>query len=302
MMPARAGWLGAALAAGAVAVAALVPAMRHRIEVDPARVTLRAQADYQAGRYERAAAGLELLASLRAPTPMDRMARALVARARGRPEDALAELGRIPRDHRLRPMAELLAGQIERDRGQLRAAEARFLAAVEHDPPPIEAYAELAYIYNLQRRVDEMDRQFEALDSRGALTYDQLVHWGKTRNGIWSPAKDCEALERIVAADPGDRRSRLALADGFRQMSELDAAAAALAPLPESDPEALARRAMIAVDRGEPDRARRLLERGPADDPGLARLRGQLALKRGDARAVAEAFRIARAAEPGDRP
>ncbi len=65
------------------------------------------------------------------------------------------------------------------------------------------------------------------------------MHWGKTRNGIWSPAKDCEVLERIVAADPGDRMSRLALADGRRQMGQLDAAASVLAPMPDSDPEAL---------------------------------------------------------------
>ncbi len=58
---------------------------------------------------------------------------------------------------------------------------------------------------------------------------------------------------------------------------------------------------MIANDRGEPERARRLLDSGPADAPGLAGLRGQLALKRGDPRAAARFFRIARAADPDDR-
>ncbi len=127
MIPARAAWL---VAASALAVAVVVPAVRTRLVADPSRVAVQAQADYAAGRYDRAEAGLVRLATLRPPSPMDRMARALVARARGHLEDALAELGRIPRDHRLSPMAELLAGRVELQRRRAGAAEAHFLAAL----------------------------------------------------------------------------------------------------------------------------------------------------------------------------
>ena len=273
---ARRGWFGLWL--GVAATAAALAAAAGGWRRPDARLLLeRAQADYQAGRYGRAESGLAQLARLRDPTPMDRMARALVAEALGRGEAALAELARIGGDDPLVPLAELRAGRIERNRANLRRAEGHFLAALGRDPTLAQARNELAYIYNVQLRLDEMDAQMDALSRLDALGFDSLLHWSKTRNVTWNPASDCEALARSVAADPGDRRSRLALADGLRQLGRRDEADAILAPLPASDPEGL-RPTQHARHRPRRPRAGRAMAvrraggpRGPGQGPRPAR-------------------------------
>jgi tetratricopeptide (TPR) repeat protein len=186
-------------------------------------------------------------------------------------------------------------------RGRLRPAEAAFLAAAALEPNSVKPHRELVYLYNLQHRQADLDAQLHALSELGTLEYGYLVHWTKTRNVVWNPARDCEDLARFLEADPGDRRSRLALAEGLRQMNRLDEAAGVLAPLPDSDSEARVLRAMLALDRGDLEALDRLLAASPDDDPNLARVRGQLALKRGDASAAVRYFRVAHAADPSDR-
>jgi Flp pilus assembly protein TadD len=55
------------------------------------------------------------------------------------------------------------------------------------------------------------------------------------------------------------------------------------------------------MDRGDFAAGESLLAGGPPDHPGLARLRGQLALRRRQGEAAARQFRIAIAADPTDR-
>ena len=67
---------------------------------------------------------------------------------------------------------------------------------------------------------------------------------------------------QAVAFDPGDRWSRLALASSFQLTTELDQAEATLLPLPDSDPDARAMRAEIAISRGNVEQAEALVEGG----------------------------------------
>jgi predicted Zn-dependent protease len=291
-------WVGVAL--GVISAAASLVVWVWLVS-DPDRWFRRARADLLAGHPGRASAALERLERLRAPTPFDRLLRAEVDEALRRPDDALAELAAIGDAHPLAPVARLLSGQIEMKRGRLRPAEAAFLAAAALEPNSVKPHRELVYLYNLQHRQADLDAQLHALSELGTLEYGYLVHWTKTRNVVWNPARDCEDLARFLEADPGDRRSRLALAEGLRQMNRLDEAAGVLAPLPDSDSEARVLRAMLALDRGDLEALDRLLAASPDDDPNLARVRGQLALKRGDASAAVRYFRLAHAADPSDR-
>ena len=74
-----------------------------------------------------------------------------------------------------------------------------------------------------------------------------------------------------------------------------------LSVLPESDPDARAVRARIALDRGDDRAVEAILAGGPADHPELARLRGRFALAHRDGPAAVRHFRAAYAAEPDDR-
>ncbi len=271
---------------------------RFQADRDPTRLVAEAQADYRAGRFMAAAAKLDRLAKLRAPTPMDRMARALVARALG--SDALTELAQIPDDHPLSSEAQLLSGQIEKASGWLRRAEAHFQAALASRPDDVHAHHELAALYNSQERWREMDEQMEALSELSALDFEHLVHWGKTKNGIWNSQTDCEALAKSLKLDPEDRYTRLALSDGLRKLGRLHEAASVLSFLPDADPEARARRALLALELGDARRADELLSSDPGDHPALAKARGQLALFRRDPAGAVRAIQIVLAARPDD--
>ena len=299
MRPSRARWpwvlgIGSLILAGLGLIAG-------RLIADPNRVFLRADAAFKAGRYAEADAALRRLERLRAPTPVDRLLRAEVAVGLKRPaEDALAELAAIPDDHPLAPLSRLRAGQIQIRRGLTRPAEAAFLASLRVFPRGVQPRKELVYIYNIQHRQAELDAMLGALLDLDALDFPYILHWTKTRNTPWNPGGDLPALEQFVAADPEDRGSRLALAEALRRLDRLDDAERILQRLPASDPEARAKRVVIAMGRGDFATAESLLAEGPADHPALASLRGQLALRRHDSAAAVRHFRLALAADPLD--
>ena len=105
----------------------------------------------------------------------------------------------------------------------------------------------------------------------------------------------------FVETDPEDRWSRLAIADNYRRMGLIDDAATAIAPLPDSDLDALAISVMLAIDRHQDDKAEQLLASVPAGDPTLAKLRGRLALARRNAPSAVRCFQLAYAHAPDDR-
>ncbi|WP_422927083.1 tetratricopeptide repeat protein [Singulisphaera sp. PoT] len=292
----RAGLVGLSLL-GAAGLFAM-----YRPAPDETALLVKAQADFKAGRLDDAEAGLARLAAMRPQKSMEHMALAQIAIARDQPEKALAELRGIPDRDPLAAIARTLTGQVELKQGKARLAEAQFLAAIRIEPKAVEARRELVYIYNIQHRQKEVDAHVHVLSEVGSLPYDQLLHWSQTRNIVWNPTRDCEALERFIANDPDDRDSRLALADGLRQLGRMSEAAKAIAPLPDTDVQAKIRRILWAFDDGDHARAEALLADGVGDEPGLARLRGQLALARGDARGAIHYLKTAVDFDPLDRP
>src|SRR3954454_1779278 len=101
---------------------------------DPDQLGRQAEADFQAGRYDRVEAALARLGRLRSPTPQDWYLKAKLAMTKERTDEALADLARIPDADPLGAMARLRAGQIELRRNRWRSAEAALRAAVRLDP------------------------------------------------------------------------------------------------------------------------------------------------------------------------
>lgn len=218
-----------------------------------------------------------------------------------RPEQALADVERVPDDHETAAQARLLTGQVELRRFRLRFAGDAIRAAIRINPRLVQPHRELIYIYGLQLRRAELQSEFLALSSLKDLTFQEVFLWCQLRDESWNPYAAALILSKCVAADPGDRWSRMALAENNRRMGLLDEAEAALEGLRESDPDVLAAHAQIAFDRQEDVRAERLLASGPANDPALALMRGRLALARRDNPTALHHFRLAFAADPDRR-
>ena len=166
--------------------------------------------------------------------------------------------------------------------------------AIALDPNLAPARRLLVYLYGLQERRRELMEQFARLVESGPITVDLVLHWCLSRGPIGDPAESRDALARFVRADPEDRHSRLALAEVERRLGKLDEAAETLAPLPATDPDALAIRAQIEFDRGDNTAADRLLAGAPADHPASNRLKARRALAQRDGRTAVDLLERAR--------
>jgi tetratricopeptide (TPR) repeat protein len=273
---------------------------------DPDDLSYRIRVDFAAGRLAKTEADFAQLARIRPLTVAERLLRSQVASDRGRIDEALTVLAE-PRGPTTGPDAALIAsgrGQLEMDRYRFRAAETELKRALTLDPGRVEARRRLIMLYAQQGRSAEIAAQAPALLSMATPDFLDLFFCTLARHQPIDRAEQAEALEQAVQADPGDRASQLALAECLRRLGRLDQAESNLDLLPPTDPEVLAVRALVALDRGDSLRAQALLGAdSPAGDdhPALARLLGRLALARDDAAAAVRHFRAALKAAPDDR-
>jgi len=289
----------AALLLALALTAAIVVVVWHAR--DPNRLRAQVRFELEAGRFDRAALALGQLERLGPPTVDDWMLRARVAIARGRTEEALSALARVPNDHPMAIEARLRQGQLELRRDRVGAAEAALLQALQLYPQLVQARRELVYIYGVQLRRAELGAQFRALAELGPLSFGDAFIWSLTRGYPWDPAETVKMLGRFLEADPGDRWSRLGLAESLRQLGRLGEAEQVLKALADDDPEARAARVRVALDKGDLAAVESLLAGGPADHPALALLRGRMALLHHDGPAAESYLRAAWAAAPEDR-
>ena len=290
--------------AAVIMILAILPGLWYfgfRRSEDPDAIWQAGEADLSAGRIDLAEAAANRLSRLREPTPLDCMLRAQLDIAHGRAEEAVAGLMRVPDEHPMAAQAHLMAGQVELRRHRARFAEQYFRKALQLNPKLVQAHRELIYILGHQLRRTELNTEFLALSQLTELTFDNVFHWCLMRTALWEPSTALKELLLFVETDPEDRWSRLAIADNYRRMGLIDDAATAIAPLPDSDLDALAIRVMLAIDRHQDDKAEQLLASGPAGDPTLAKLRGRLALARRDAPSALRCFQVAYAHAPDDR-
>ncbi len=290
--------------AAVIVILALGPGLWYfhfRAAEEPAALWQAGEANLKAGRIDLAEAAVTRLSRLRVPTPLDRMLRGQLDIAEDRTDEAVAELMQVPDAHPMAAQARLMAGQIELRRHRARFAEHYFRKALQLDSTLVTAHRELIYILGHHLRRPELNAEFLALSRLTELTFDNVFHWCLMRTAIWEPSTALTELSLFVQNDPEDRWSRLAMADNYRRMGLIDNAETIIAPLPDSDLDAMAIRVMIAIDRHQDDKAAQLLASGPADDPGLAKLRGRIALARRDIPFALRWFKLAYAHAPDDR-
>jgi predicted Zn-dependent protease len=287
------------LLAGAVAVRSWLTAKPG----DAARLDLLQAAlkEFAAQHYAQATELLDRRTREVAPTALDWMLRARIAEAQGRLADAVDYLRRIPDTDPIAPQASLKAGQIEIVRGRARAAETALLQSITLAPDSVQARRELAYLYTIQRRWAECDAQFRALNRIVSMDYVLAFAWCQNDCDLWDPHEARKQLTKFIEVDPTDRFSRLALTVCLHVLSRFSEAETAIAPLPESDPEARALRVQFAIERGDIETAETLANDGPADHAKLNILRGDLARYHGLARKAESYYRAALEKEPDAR-
>lgn len=272
-----------------------------RTSRDPARLWNKAREAASVRDWKTTATALMRLAGLQTLTGEQGILLAESYQWLDRTDDALAALRAVPAGDPLAARARLLAGQVELRRRHLPAAEALLLEALEIDDSLIQARRELIYIYGVQLRRHELDAQFRAIAEVLTLNLDEVFLWSLSRSIRWGPTEAAADMRLFLKADPSDRWSRLALADNLFALNDLDEALKVLAVLPENDPEALARRAEIALAQDGRQAAAELLAKGSPDYPALAKIRGRLALLQRDGPEAVRQFRIARDDFPQDR-
>jgi len=260
-----------------------------------------AKTAFEARDFPEADRHLKQLSKLREPTTLDWMLRAQVAMGMNRDPEAFEDLKHVPDDHPMAASARLQMGQMELRRNRFMSAETYLLQSLKLDPNRIQARRELIYIYGIQLRRGDLNAAFRVLSEQSALTYSEVFLWCLSRGVVWEPEEIVKTLAKAIEADPNDRWARLGRAQSLVDLNRYDEAEATLSPLPESDPDARAVRVRLALARGDDLGAETLLDTGPEDHLGLALLRGQLALARGNPKAALHHYRIAYKKAPYQR-
>jgi tetratricopeptide (TPR) repeat protein len=298
-LPSRPRRLVLALLAGCL-IAAAGFAVRPRS--DPDRLWADAERSFLAGDWPRARALLRKIETIRPKGPLDWVLEAQLDTAEGHFTEAFAALARVPDSHAIAPQAHLLAGRLHRQLHCVRKAEGEFRAALRLKPALIDARKELIYVLGIQSRRREIDAEFHELARLTPLTHHDLFTWALTHFTHWNP-DIVDDLDMFIKADPEDRYSRLAVVELILERPEVESyIERILQPLPNSDLDALALRITLAFNLGRIDEAEKLL--GLAGDrrhPRIARIRGEIALRRHDLDLAIKQFQEARSGEPYDR-
>jgi tetratricopeptide (TPR) repeat protein len=293
-------WLGAAVAL-AITLAGGAAWLGFRARIDPDRLWADAEGAFLAGQHERARASLKQLECLRKRTALDWTLDAQLAMAEGRFADAFSALAQVGDAHPIAPQAHLLAGRLHRQLRAIRRAESEFRRALELKPALIDAHKELIYILGIQSRRRELDAEFHHLARLTRLGPHDLMTWALSHFTRWNPDIVAD-LDGFIQADPADRYSRLAVVELLLERPEVESyIEKILAPLPSTDPDALALRINLAFNLGRFTEAETLLDQAPLAHPRISRMRGELALRRHDLESAIEHFRAALSAEPYDR-
>jgi tetratricopeptide (TPR) repeat protein len=269
---------------------------------DPDRLWATAERTFLIGDWKQARALLGEIEKFRPKNPLDWVLLSQLELAEGHFASALAALSQVSDSHPIAPQAHLLAGRVHRQLRRIRLAEAEFRHALRLKPRMIDAHKELIYILGIQSRRSEIDAEFHALAQLIPLSHHDLFTWSLTHFTHWNPDIVAD-LDSFIKADPDDRLSRLALVGLILERPNVESyIEQVLRPLPDSDLDALALRITLAFNLGRMDQAEQLLALAASKShPRIARIRGEIALRRHDSDAAIAHFQEAQTAEPYDR-
>jgi tetratricopeptide (TPR) repeat protein len=273
-----------------------------RSQPDPEGLRREAGAALKAQRFDQALSPLDQLARRRPLSSTERLMRAEAFVGLGRLDEALTDLAQVPDAEPLAARARFAEGDIELwRRHRTRAAEKALRRSLELDPKDVDSRRDLIRLYDIQGRVTERDRHYRILAEDIPLSLDDLLAWCRVKRPDGEANEVVILLRRFVEGDPEDDRSRLELARHLQRTGRLEEAEHQLSRLPETDPNVVAVRALIAIDHGDEKACEDWLARSSGSSAVFLRLRGQRALLKHDAHAALRFYQAAHESEPGSR-
>src|SRR4051812_11506435 len=159
--PSRKQW--AVLASVILGLASALVAAAVWGKSSPEQLAAKARMAVQRKDWPLARSLLNTLSQRRAPTTDDVLLLAELELGLGHPDEAIHFLTAINASNSVAARARLVAGQIEKKRNRVRAAEALLLEALRLDPSLALAHRELIVIYAMQARRADLNDQFRAL-------------------------------------------------------------------------------------------------------------------------------------------
>lgn len=219
-------------------------------------------ADPAKGDEKSARAAADRLAKISevATGPRDQLLLAAYFDAIGDSSQALERLQRIPdnlADKKTAAAARLSEGRIAFYRArQARQAETALKSATRVDPGSHLAWLPLADLYDVQNRRFERDACYAKVDDASALDRNRLLNWTCDRRLDAEADEAAQVLQALVASDPADIDSAVALAEDKIRRGDFPSAKAVLDRIDTSrDPAAIGtitlRRALIDLDIGD---------------------------------------------------
>jgi tetratricopeptide (TPR) repeat protein len=241
--------------------------------------------------------------------PMDSgalLARGRLAGAEAEWAEALNYLRRIPDTARQSAGARYFEGLVLFEMQRPRDAEQAWLRALAKAPESPETLEQLANLYALQIRVPELRSTLEQLLRLRPLTLKDSVLLVTGGESWGFPPERIEKLRAVVASDPDDVESRIALARLYQRIEQYDESVALLERLqtPSTlDGRACAILAEARMSQGDWQGARAELDRAPSGgrpDPWLLLSRGRWHEEAGDLEPAVQLFAAVLEIDPMD--
>jgi tetratricopeptide (TPR) repeat protein len=221
------------------------------------------QRDFAAAR-----AMLTIVLERQPSDPAALLARGRLAGAETQWSEALAYLRRIPDTAPQSAAARYFEGLVLFEMHLPREAERAWLHTLARAPDSHEALEQLANLYAFQMRVPELRSTLEQLLTLQPLTLKHLVLLATAGESWGFPPDRIEALRAVLAADPDDIESRIALARLYVRIEQCAVAIALLEPIQPQirhDARVCAALAEARMNQGDWPGARVELDRAPAD-------------------------------------
>jgi len=277
-------------------------AWMFRSQPDPEGLRREAEAALKAQRFDQALSPLDQLARMRRLSSTERLMRAEAFVGLGRFDEALSDLAQVTDAEPLAARARFAEGDIELwRRYRTSAAERALRRSLELDPKDVDSRRDLIRLYDIQGRIAERNQLYRTLAEDIPLNLDDLLAWCRVKRPDGEANEVVILLRRFVEGDPEDAHSRMELARHLLRTGRLNEAEDQLSRLPETDPNVVAVRALVAIDRGDEKACEDWLAHSSGSSPVLWRLRGQRALLKHDARAALRFYQAAHEAEPDSR-